>query len=89
MIYQALSEARQEGKVKRKLYTKIILERAREYLSPYLKSFKKENGEIDISEEENKKIKLELLKDKSDFEERKLKSKKVEISETNQEASLN
>lgn len=37
LIYQALSEAKQEGKVKAKLYTKRILEIGAKYLEPYLK----------------------------------------------------
>ena len=74
LIYQSLSEAKQEGKIKRKLYTKIILERAKNYLAPYLKSAKEKNGSIEISEEESRRIEIELLREKDMFENRKIKN---------------
>lgn len=43
LIYQALSEAKQEGKIKAKLYTKRILEIGKKYLEPFLKN-KKDNA---------------------------------------------
>jgi len=59
LIYQCLSEAKQEGKVKRKLYTKLIKEKAREYLEPYVKYSSDEK--IEVNEEEAKKISYEIL----------------------------
>jgi hypothetical protein len=87
IIYRALSEARQEGKVKRKLYTKIILERAKEYLEPYLKSSKEKDGVVVLSDGDKRKIEIELLKDQDDFENRKMKNKKNK-TESNNEAVL-
>ncbi|MDD5672651.1 MAG: hypothetical protein PHC61_00685 [Chitinivibrionales bacterium] len=71
LIYQALSEAKQEGKVKRKLYTKIILEKGHKYLAPYLKNARKTEDAVIIPDEEAKRIKLELEKEKEDFEQHK------------------
>jgi hypothetical protein len=68
MIYEALSEAKQEGKVKRKLYTKIIMERGKSYLSPHLKNAKHTEDSVIIPDEEAKRIKLELEKEKEEFE---------------------
>jgi len=68
MIYMALSEAKQEGKVKRKLYTKIIMERGKNYLAPFLKNAKHTDDTVIIPEAEAKKIKLELDKEKEEFE---------------------
>jgi uncharacterized protein YqfB (UPF0267 family) len=71
MIYVALSEAKQEGKVRRKLYTKIIMERGKSYLAPYLKNAKHSEESVIIPEDEAKRIKLELEKEKEEFEIRK------------------
>jgi hypothetical protein len=68
MIYEALSEAKQEGKVKRKLYTKIIMERGKTYLAPYLKNAKHTEDSVIIPDEEAKRLKLELDKEKEEFE---------------------
>jgi hypothetical protein len=68
MIYEALSEAKQEGKVKRKLYTKIIMERGKSYLAPHLKNAKHTEDSVIIPDEEAKRIKLELDKEKEEFE---------------------
>jgi hypothetical protein len=87
LIYQSLSEARQEGKVKRKLYTKIILERAKKYLEPYLKSTKQKDGSFEISDDEKRRIEFELMKEKSDFESRRRKSKNTTEQEQLNEAS--
>ena len=81
LIYQALSEARQEGKIKRKLYTKRIQEIGSKYLAPYLKSVKEKNGSMVVSEEESKRINIGLLKEKEDFEKRKNKSLNIEQEE--------
>jgi hypothetical protein len=70
MIYQALSEARQEGKIKCKLYTKIILERAKTYLAPHLNN---PNDPGSIPEEKKKQIELERIRDKEVFSSRKAK----------------
>ena len=71
MIFRALSEARQEGKVKSKLYTKIILERGKKYLDPYLKKARQKEDSIELPEDEKKQIEIELIKEKEKFEIRK------------------
>jgi hypothetical protein len=70
MIYQALSEAKQEGKVRCKLYTKIILDRAKAYLAPHLNN---PNDPGSISEEKKKQIELERVRDREVFSSRKAK----------------
>ncbi|MDD5673644.1 MAG: replication initiator protein A [Chitinivibrionales bacterium] len=70
MIYRALSEAKQEGKIKRKLYTKLIMERAKKYLDPYLKKSSKTDDSVELSEEEKKQINLDLLKEQEEFAKR-------------------
>lgn len=60
LIYQCLSEAKQEGKDPKKLFTKLIIERAKTHIEQYLKSPKSDldnnesplNTELKISEEE-------------------------------------
>ena len=81
MIYEALSEAKQEGKVKRKLYTKIIMERGKSYLAPYLKNAKHTEEAVIIPDEEAKRIKLELDKEKEEFEEHQKKYMKQPLTE--------
>lgn len=71
MIYEALSEARQEGKSKAKLYTKIIKDKAKKYLDKYLKRTTEDEEAIVISEVERKEIENELIKEKDEFEKRK------------------
>ena len=71
MIYVALSEAKQEGKVKRKLYTKIIMERGKDYLAPYLKNAKHSEEAVIIPDDEAKELRLELEKEKEEFEVRR------------------
>jgi hypothetical protein len=46
IIFECISEAKQEGKDKKKLYTKIIIERAYKYLEPYLKTRKSNADKI-------------------------------------------
>ncbi len=46
IIFECISEAKQEGKDKKKLYTKIIMERAYKYLEPYLKTRKANTDKI-------------------------------------------
>ena len=85
MIYVALSEAKQEGKVKRKLYTKIIMERAKNYLAPHLKNAKHTDEAVIIPDDEAKKIKLELDKEKEEFELRQKKCNPEPLSLEEQE----
>ena len=85
MIYVALSEAKQEGKVKRKLYTKIIMERAKNYLAPHLKNARHTDEAVIIPDDEAKKIKLELDKEKEEFELRQKKCNPEPLSLEEQE----
>jgi len=86
MIYQALSEARQEGKVKSKLYTKIILERAQKYLEPYLKKAKQKDGAVFISDDEANRINNELLIERERFNSYKNRyGKKTSLNLSNEE----
>jgi len=96
LIYQALSEAKQEGKVKAKLYTKRIQELGAKYLEPYLK--KKIENKIDsdaasqksdfvvselitLTSEEIMRIKLDLEKDKENFQDRSMPVKDDTLEE--------
>ena len=90
MIYQALSEAKQEGKVKRKLYTKIILERAKTFLDPHIKSAEQREDTVILPASDVKKLELELQKEKEEFESRKSildKKKKKRATKKNKEES--
>lgn len=65
IILQCLSEARQEGKHKEKLYTKRVLELGKEYLKPYLR--KSDDNEPIIKDFVEKNIDIELDKDQEAF----------------------
>ena len=65
IIYQALSEAKQEGKFVAKLYTKRIQELGRVYLSPHM------NLNKPVSQSETKTIELDLKSSEEKFVQRK------------------
>jgi hypothetical protein len=78
LIYQCLSEAKQEGKIKRKLYTKLIKEKAKKYLYKYVKYNDKNPDLIEVNQEEAMNIKYEIEKNIKD----KPKQKKDEDTES-------
>jgi len=61
LIYQCLSEAKQEGKIKRKLYTKIIKEKGKKYLNPYVKYDGTDSDITEVNSIEFDRINNELI----------------------------
>lgn len=70
IIYQALSEAKHEGKFVAKLYTKRIQELGYKHLSPYIKINKKGDNVL-ILNSEMANIELDLAQSKEKFNKRK------------------
>ena len=73
IIFECLSEAKQEGNPPRKLYTKLIKEKAKKYLEKYIKISSYETAEMSIEDQE-------IIQKKLDEEQEKIiKNEKDEI----------
>jgi len=59
IIYECISEAKQEGKEPKKLYTKLIKEKGGKYLEPYLKprsTETTEGNELNLTDEDKQEL---------------------------------
>lgn len=82
LIYQCLSEAKQEGRIKRRLYTKLIKEKAKKYLEPYVNYKLNNSDSIEVNTDEANKITYEIAKSKESI---KSSSKKNSSTNTTDE----